>query len=181
MTVTWILSLFSQWRMKLRLLALLLCALSARAIGIPFVDDVIDAADDIADDAVDAVEKVTPQMVDDTVDAVQDNVVKPVTDPVLNEVDGDGILGDDDESWVDGKEKDQSAEPMSTNEAIALGAAVGGGGTVALVGLGLVFMRFSFARNGREGEARGRVSVQRQTQDANAQIETAFGTARFSN
>lgn len=57
--------------MKLWVLALLLCAPSARAIGLPFVDDVIDAADDLADDAIDAVEKVTPQQLDDAVDAVQ--------------------------------------------------------------------------------------------------------------
>ena len=46
----------------------------------------------------------------------QDNVVKPVTDPVLNEIDGDGIIGDDDELWVDGKTKDEKTEEEEGEE-----------------------------------------------------------------
>lgn len=57
--------------MKVWLLALLLFVSSANGIGLPVIDDIVDAADDLADDAIDVVEKATPQQLDDAVDAVQ--------------------------------------------------------------------------------------------------------------
>ena len=57
--------------MKVWLLALLLFVSSANGIGLPVLDDIVDAADDLADDAIDVVEKATPQQLDDAVDAVQ--------------------------------------------------------------------------------------------------------------
>lgn len=67
--------------------------------------------------------------------------------------------------------QEQSAAPMSEYEAIMYGAAAGGGGTLAVVGLGALLLRYSFSRGGN----RGRVS-----HDLEMPAHAVAGAATFS-